>query len=53
MIMTFNFVEKMVSDIFPELNSLKYTFDSDHQYLLNRYKWKIEVINYKEKATAK
>lgn len=52
MIMTFNFVEKMVSDIFPELNSLKYTFDSDHQYLLNRYKWKIEVINYKEKATA-
>lgn len=53
MIMAFNFIEKIVSDIFPEINELKYTFNNSYQYLLNRHKWQIEVINYKERATKK
>ncbi|WP_029513458.1 UU173 family protein [Mycoplasmopsis primatum] len=43
MIMTFNFVEKITSDIFPEINHLRYTFDESYKYFLNKKDWKIEI----------
>ncbi|WP_338822597.1 DUF2779 domain-containing protein [Mycoplasmopsis felifaucium] len=45
MIMAFNFAEKIVSDLFPEINQLKYTFDNTKQYFINTNTNKIELVD--------
>lgn len=44
MIMAFNFVEKIVSDVFPEILKLRYTFDKNKKYRFNPGEWKIELL---------
>ncbi|MBZ4204201.1 DUF2779 domain-containing protein [Mycoplasma tauri] len=47
MIMSFNFVEFLSENIFPEIKTLKYTFNEKYRYEIDKYSWKIDI---KEKS---